>query len=194
MSLARVRRAPERQGPPLLVTDPVLPSVAGIVAQEPVRGSWPSHPRSHAIFSLLETMDDAGEMLLVKLVSGKQTFVDKALWRDFFSVATAKQRWQTDGLSREERSRLRRVETGDPVRGAKRSKTLETRLLAHGKNVHTESGAHAKVLTSWTWCAKELRFRFRPKDPNASKTPFEERIGSWNTEYGKKATLPWQVR
>ena len=193
MSLARVRRALDRQGL-LLVTDPVLPSVAGIVAREPVKGSWWSHPRSHEIFSVLERLEACDHALLVKLISGKQTVMDKTLWRDFFSVATAKATWQTQGLTTEERSLLRRIESGDPVRAGKGAKTLETRLLAHGKNVHTETGAHAKVLTSWSSCAQELGFRFRGKDPLASRRLFEERIDSWKNEYGKKATLPWQAR
>ena len=193
MSVAKVRRELDRHGL-LLVTDPLLPSVAGIVAREPVKGSWWSHPASHAIFAVLERLDDADDTLLVKLVSGKQTFVAKTLWRDFFSVVTAKERWQTEGLSREDRSLLRRVESGDRVRAAKGSKMLETRLLVHGKNVHTESGAHAKVLTSWSVCMQELHFRFRAKDPEASKTPFEERLDAWASEFGKKATLPWQTR
>ena len=87
----------------------MLPSVAGIVAREPVKGSWWSHPASHAIYAVLERLDDAEDTLLVKLLSGKQTFVDKTLWRDFFSVVTAKERWQTESLSREDRSLLRRA-------------------------------------------------------------------------------------
>ena len=191
MSVARVRRELDRHGL-LLVTDPVLPSVAGIVAREPVKGSWWSHPASLAIFAMLERLDDADDTLLVKLISGKQTFVAKTLWRDFFSVVTAKERWQTERLSREDRSLLRRVESGDRVRAAKGSKMLETRLLVHGKNVHTETGAHAKVLTSWTMCMQDLHFRFRAKDPEASRTPFEERLDTWASEFGKKATLPWR--
>ena len=193
MSVAKVRRELDRHEL-LLVTDPVLPSVAGIVAREPVKGSWWSHPASQAIFAVLERLDDAEDTLLVKFISGKQTFVAKTLWRDFFSVVTAKERWQTEGLSREDRSLLRRVESGDHVRAAKGSKLLETRLLVHGKNVHTESGAHAKMLTSWKVCMRDLHFRFRAKDPVASKTPFEERIDAWASEFGKKATLPWQTR
>jgi hypothetical protein len=193
VSVVKVRRELDRHGL-LLVTDPVLPSVAGIVAREPVQGSWWSHPASHAIFAVLEGLDDADDMLLVKLVSGKQTFVAATLWRDFFSVATAKKRWQTQGLSPEDRSLLRRIESGESVRAAKGSNALETRLLAYGANVHTESGAHAKMLTSWKVCMHELHFRLRPKDPEASKTPFEERLDSWTSEFGKKATLPWQKR
>ena len=76
MSVAKVRRELDRHGL-LLVTDPVLPSVAGIVAREPVKGSWWSHPASLAIFAVLDRLDDAEDTLLVKLVSGKQTFVAK---------------------------------------------------------------------------------------------------------------------
>ncbi len=147
-----------------------------------------------SIFAVLEHLDDAEDTLLVKLISGKQTLVDKTLWRDFFSVATAKARWQTAGLSREDRSLLRRVESGNRVRAAKGAKILETSLLVHGKNVHTESGAHAKVLTSWKVCMQELHFRLGNQDPEASKTPFEERIDAWASEFGKKAKLPWQTR
>ena len=190
---ARVRRELERQGL-LLVTDSVLPSVAGIVAREPVKGSWWSHPASHAIFAVLERLDDAPDTLLVKLVSGKQTFVARTLWRDFFSVATAKARWQTAGLSPDDRSLLRRIESGERVRAAKSSKLLESRLLAHGTNVHTETGAHAKVLTSWDLCMKDLRFRLRAKNPDASKRVFEQHIGAWTSELGKKSKLPWQTR
>lgn len=193
VSVAEVRRELDRQGL-LLVTDAVLPSVAGIVAGEPVRGSWWSHPASHAIYAVLERLDHAGDTLLVKLVSNKQTFVAQALWREFFSVATAKAKWQTQGLSGEERALLRRVESGEQVRAKEGARTLEARLLVHGRDVHTESGAHAKVLTSWTFCMQDLRFRFRAKDPEDSKTPFEERIDAWKAEYGKKATLPWPAR
>ena len=193
MTVAKVRRELERQGL-LLVTDPVLPSVAGIVAEEPVKGSWWSHPASHAIFAVLEALDDAGDTLLVKLVSSKQTFVAHTLWREFFSVATAKAAWQTRGLTRGDRALLRRVESGERVRGAKNAKTLETRLLAHSRNVHTDSGAHAKELTSWTVCMEGLGFRLRPKDPDASKQPFEDRIAVWAKDLGKTSKLPWQER
>jgi len=193
VSVADVRRELDRQGL-LLVTDAVLPSVAGIVAGEPVNGSWWSHPASHAIYAVLERLDDAGDTFVVKLVSSKQTFVAEALWREFFSVATAKAKWQTDGLSREERALLRRVESGEHVRAKKGTKTLETRLLAHGRNVHTDSGAHAKVLTSWTLCMQDLGFRLRSKNLEDSKKPFEERLDTWKAEYGRKATLPWPTR
>ena len=190
--ISRVRRELEEQGL-LLVTDPVLPSVASIVAGEPVKGSWWSHPASHAIFAVVEHLDDDASILLVKLVSGKQTFVHHDLWRDFFSIATAKERWQTRGLPVRAQSLLHRLESEGELQPNKGAATeLEKRLLAHGKNIHTESGAHAKVLRSWPVCMKDLHFRLRRKDPGASKKVFEELIDHWKAELGKKAVLPWQ--
>jgi hypothetical protein len=144
----------ERQGL-LLVTDPVLPSVAGIVAREPVRGSWWSHPKSHEIFSLLERLDAGGGVLLVKLVSGKQTFVDKTLWRDFFSVATAKATWQTRGLSPTDRSLLRRVETGDPVRAGSQTR-IDAAVRVLAKENSLSGGVHHGMFRAHSMCCGSM--------------------------------------
>ena len=40
----------------LLVSDRAFPSVAGLVAGEPVRGSWWSHPMAHTIFAVDEML------------------------------------------------------------------------------------------------------------------------------------------
>ena len=82
------------------------------------------------------------------------------------------------------------MESGERVRGARNAKTLETRLLAHGRNVHTESSSHAKELTSWKTCIHDLGFRFRSKDPEASKKPFEDRVAVWAAELGKQSNYP----
>src|SRR3990172_1678201 len=86
----------EKQGI-LLVTDPVLPSVTGIVAGEPVSGSWWSHPRAHEIYAVLTSLEDDLGVLLVKLVSKKETFVHSSLWPQLFAIATSKEDWQTSG-------------------------------------------------------------------------------------------------
>ena len=191
--VARVRQEIAREGL-LLVTDPVLPSVAGIVAREPIKGSWWSHPASHAIFAVLEALADAGDTLLVKLLSGKQTFVAETLWRDFFSIVTAKEDWQMRGLTQADSALLHKLESGEPVRGAKNARALEERLLAYARNVHTDSGKHTKELTSWKTCMKDLKFRLRAKDPHWSKRPFEELTCSWAVELGKHSKLPWEAR
>ncbi len=194
MSLSRVLRELEQQGL-LLVTDPVLPSVTRIVAGEPVKGSWWSHPASHAIFSVIESLEDDKSALLVKFVSGKQTFVHRRLWREFFSIATAMETWQTSGMSARAHSLLRRLESeGELSPGKGEATELETRLLAQGMNIHTESGAHRKVYRSWSACMQSLDFRLRPKGTGESKKVFEECMDRWKAKHGKTAKLPWRAK
>jgi len=179
----------------LLVTDPVLPSVTGIVAGEPVSGSWWSHPRAHEMYAVLTSLEEDHGVLLVKFVSKKETFVHSALWPQLFAIAAAKEDWQTAGLSARARALLEKVETYGAIRldelgrGFDRkalgraARELEERLLVHGDQVHTEKGAHAKLLSSWTACAKKLNVRFEGIDPARARAAFEERT---------TGRLPWQ--
>ncbi len=193
MSLRRVQAELEKYGL-LLVTDSVIPSVAGLVAGEPIKGSWWSHPKSLAIFAVIEKLDDHEDVLLTTLVLNKQTFVHTRFWRDLLSVAMTKDRWQMDGLSKDDRALLERVESEGEIRASRTKTELPSRLLVHAKNIHTETGAHAKVLQSWRASAKEKHFRFRPKNPAAAKKALESIVGQWQENFGKKVTLPWQGR
>ena len=193
MSLRRVRTELEKHGL-LLVTDSLLPSVGGIVAGEPIKGSWWSHPKAQAIYAVVEKLDDDEDVLLTTLVLNKQTFVHARFWRDLLSVAMARDRWQMDGLSKDDRTLLQRVESQGQIRASRTKTELPSRLLVHAKNIHTETGAHAKVLQSWRTSAKEMHFRFRPKDPAAAKKTLESIVGQWQENFGEKATLPWQGR
>jgi hypothetical protein len=179
----------------LLVTDPVLPSVAGLVAGEPVRGSWWAHSNSHEIFRVLESLDE-DEALSVKLIAGKHTLVHRALWPELFAIATSQEDWQTKGLDPKARSLWKKVDAATTVflgriaadEGvdrkalAARARELETRLLVYGRQVHTATGAHQKVLASWTQLAKELGVRLGATDPKSARAAFEERT---------TGRLPW---
>jgi hypothetical protein len=57
-----------------------VPSVAGTIAGEPIRGSWWAHPRGQEIFRALTEIDDSPDVLCFKLVGGKVTFVHRRLW------------------------------------------------------------------------------------------------------------------
>ena len=78
----------------LLETDAKLPSVAGLVAREPLRGSWWAHARSHEIFAVLQQVGDHREVMITRLVSEKVTFVSRSLWPELISIATAREDWQ----------------------------------------------------------------------------------------------------
>ena len=55
----------------LLLTDRKLPSVAGLVAGSPVRGSWWGHPRGREIYRVACSLAAHPDVLGVPLVSGK---------------------------------------------------------------------------------------------------------------------------
>ncbi len=171
------------------------------MAGEPVEGSWWSHRASHDIFAVLEHLEHHEKTLLVKLVSGKQTLVDGRLWQEFFSIACARDSWQTSGLRGRSRSLLKQVESkgklradrlrGDKAALKKAAAELESRLLLHAKNVHTESGAHARMLFSWKESMRTLGFDLRPTDAVAARTVLEDIVTAWKAKLSKPAKLPW---
>lgn len=142
----------------LLLSDATLPSVVSLVAGERVRGSqgsWWSHPRGREIYALLERLTAHEDVLATKLVSRKVTFVHRRLWPALLAIARAREPWQMHGLSREARTLLARVDdAGELEARGPAVKELESRLLVHSQQVHTERGAHALVLTSWARWAK----------------------------------------
>lgn len=173
----------------LLVTDAVLPSVTRMVAGEPVKGSWWSHPKGRRIYSVLTELADDTSLLLVKLVEGKQTFVHRALWPELLAVATARESWQMKGLSREVKALLQKVDSDGSIeldrKTSRAARDLEDRLLAHGSQVHTETGAHAKVLTSWSRWASTARVQPGRMDPSTARAALEKKT---------EGELPWQRR
>jgi hypothetical protein len=57
-----------------------VPSLAEVIAGEPVRGSWWSHPKSHEIFAVTRAVRDSNDVLVCRLIDGKITFVHRRLW------------------------------------------------------------------------------------------------------------------
>jgi hypothetical protein len=190
----QVLREIEKRGL-LLVTDPVLLSVTGIVAGEPVSGSWWSHPRAHEMYAVLTSLEEEIGVLLVKLISKKETFVHRSLWPQLFAVATSREDWQSAGLSARAKALLEKVETYGSIRLdelgrgfdrkalSRAARELEEKLLLHGDQVHTEKGAHAKLLSSWTELAKKLNVSFEGIDAPSARAAFEART---------TGRLPWQ--
>lgn len=73
-----------------------VPSLAEVIAGEPVRGSWWSHPKSHEIFALTRSIRDSDDVLVCRLIKGKVTFVHRRLWPALVRVAG---RFPSDHLS-----------------------------------------------------------------------------------------------
>ena len=189
----QVLREIERRGI-LLVTDPVLPSVTSIVAGGPVSGSWWSHRRAQEIYAVLTSLEEERGVLRAKLISKKETFVHRSLWPQLFAVATSREDWQTTGLSARARALLEKVERYGAIRLdelgrgfdrealSRAARELEERILVHGDQVHTEKGAHAKLLSSWKERARTLEVRFDGIDVSSARADFEART---------EGKLPW---
>jgi hypothetical protein len=145
----RVRTALRDRGM-LMLSDARLPSVAGLVAGAPVRGSWWSHPAGRAIFAAASHLHEHPDVLACALLGGKVTFVHRRLWPAVVTLAQSGERWQTQGLPPAARALLARVKQRGDVEGAgPAARELERRLLVHGGEVHTPSGRHVKRLRTW---------------------------------------------
>jgi hypothetical protein len=57
-----------------------LPRLAELIANEPIRGSWWAHPRSHHIFRIFQRISESPDILVCRIVNGKLTFVHRRLW------------------------------------------------------------------------------------------------------------------
>lgn len=191
----------------LLETDAKIPSVSGLVAGEPVRGSWWTHARSHEIFAVLQEVVDHKDVLVTKLVSIKVTFVHRHLWPEIVSIGLAREPWQTAKLSLgaqmlldqidqsgslqtnelEWPGKFKAIKPGDAVR------ELEKRLLIHSEEFHTESGAHAKLVESWEHWTRRVGFKRKQVSVERAKRKLSETIAALNDRFGASATLPWPI-
>lgn len=143
-----------------------LPSLVEAVVGEPVEGSWWGHAKGKLIYRLSQALLESPEIVAVKLVGGKVTFVHRSLWPVLYRVAmdSTRRRRALAGLSEESRALLSAVERRKEVRGdepeatAKARQALEERLLVLGASEHTPLGKHLAVLRSWKhWSTPALR-------------------------------------
>lgn len=176
----------------LLLTDPSLPSVSRVVADAPVRGSWWSHKNAQEIFTVSEMLEDHADVLIVKLISEKVTFVHRELWEHVYSIGVAREDWQLKNLTPAATQLLKALDAEGSLRkSGDAARELERRLLLHANQVHTESGAHAKVIETWDTWAKRAGFRARAKSPAAARRFLEKRLAEVNKNFGGKGRLPW---
>jgi hypothetical protein len=165
-SPTQVLRHLEKRGL-LLVQDKTLPSVVGVVTGESLRGSWWAHPMGKQIFSVLNALVEHPDVLITKLVAGKDTLVHRRLWPALVSIVSPAQAWQLRALSAPARRLLERVsrERAVDVSGAP-AKELASRLLVCTSLQHTASGKHVLRLESWD--AWALRIACRSRLPAAA--------------------------
>jgi hypothetical protein len=179
-----------------------LPSLTHLITEETIRGSWWSHKLAHTIFNVAEMLEDHPDVMIMKLVSGKVTFVHRKLWKHIYSVGVAREDWQLNNLSTDARRLLAALDEAGLIQTYKlreefgprpgdRARELESRILIHGQQVHTESGRHSKLIETWPAWAKRAGFRARTSDPAAARRFLEERLATLNKNHNGNAELPW---
>lgn len=189
----------------LLLTDNVLPSVVSLVVGEAVRGSWWAHPRVHNIYDVAQPLGERADVILAKLVSGKNTYVHRILWPALIAVGSAREPWQLKGLSRMAHRLLAAVDEQSELRidsipwsgGARKdspgeaTRLLERKLLVHTEEVHTETGAHAKRLECWERWGKRVDLETNRMPAEQAKRELEAVLAELNERFEGNGKLPW---
>jgi hypothetical protein len=175
----------------LLHHDPVLLSLTTLVANGSVTGSWWAHPQAQRMYTLINTLTEHSDLLVVKLVRGKATFLHRRLWPALLAVACARETWQVATLSDTARALYEAVEYQGTLRATGAvPKELERRLLVQSSQVHTELGRHELQLTQWALWAEQVR----------CEPPVPTHIGQLQLETAVQAIggtpklLPWQAK
>ena len=145
------------------------------------------------IFQVDERLDDHPDVLIAKLLAGKVTFVHRQCWPALLVVATSGEPWQMRNLTDTAQQALKSVKSAGSVRSDELSvgtldrkqlsesvRTLERRLLIHSRQVHTESGAHAKVLESWESWAESVKLKPGEISVSKAKKTLEQRVQEMN--------------
>jgi hypothetical protein len=191
-----VRETLERHGL-LLMQDASVPSMMSIIAGEPLKGSWWSHPKSQLMFDALQVI--SAESLVVKLLAGKRTFVHPRLWPEVCAVAEGNEPWQLDKLKPDARALFERVQAAGSARSdhvelpksARKIGTvvddLEKRLLIHTRDEHTDRGHHIRMLETWPCFRRGANVSHLPAVSEARALLEAAAAG-----YGAaKSALPW---
>jgi hypothetical protein len=178
----------------LLDTDPKFPNVTALIAGDEVRGSWWTHPKAREMYRLGNQLRDHPDVLSIKLVSGKITFVHRPLWMAVFAIGTAREPWQLRGVSKNARALLRQVDKeGKLLSSGDALRELEARLLVHAQSVHTERGFHRKQVLTWTAWAEAVQLGAVTLTPLEGKAQLESVVARLNGQFGASGTLPWQA-
>lgn len=173
----------------LLIQDKRLANVVTLLTGEAVSGSWWSHPKGRLIFAVVSDLSEHPDVLFTKLLNGKVTMVHRRLWPAFLSVALANEPWQTRKLSSRGQQLLASLNNSKgPIKSSGPAvKELEVRLLAHARQVHTESGRHELLIEPWTVWSRRARVK-RLRSVSLGKEKLEQAAQAIGAPH---STLPW---
>ena len=189
----------------LLLQDPRLPSVATVVAGEPVTGPWSRHAKGRQILEVAQRLEQHPEVLATRLLSASITFVHRTMWAAFLSQARSGDPWQMQKLSLAARTLLRKVQHagkldrsevakgGVATRSAAEAvRELEARLLVHGRQVDATRDIWAKTMETWEHWAARVKHDSPAVAKGVGRAHLLEAIRAMCRESGGSCTLPWE--
>lgn len=184
----------------LLLQDKSFPSIVAKIVGEEITGSWWGHPLANPIYNGLQWLEHNHSILVIKLISGKVTYIHESLFSDIYSIVQEPRDWQLKGLKDDELkllkyvSKKKKITSDDPklveiVKDPKKSfMTLEKKLLVYSAEEHTDSGKHIKEYMTW----KDSKIgKSKPGDYEVSKERIEKVVAGLNQMSESKNKLPW---
>ena len=142
---------------------------------------------------------------MIKLVSGKETYLHRQWWPHLVAIGISREPWQLDGLPGSASAILAEVDRLESVRmdlfSSSRARkeiredarSLARRLLVYADDVHTESGAHVRRLECWpSWARRhQLALESLPSSDEARRE-FERIVDTTNGECSSEGFLTWR--
>lgn len=165
-----------------------LPSLVGLVTDDTLTTSWWSHPQARAIYDALQALERDPDIVVAKVLDGKDTFVHRQLWDSLVAVGTARDDWQLADLPDGALVLLERVDTTGSVQASgPAGRLLAVRLLVQASQVHTTKGRHERWLRSWDSWRREkgLPLKISRHDGARRLEDAARALGA------QRASLPW---
>jgi hypothetical protein len=176
----------------LLLTDAALPSITSIIAGKPVKGSWWGHPQGNLMYNLSNEMMDEPDVLVLKLINKKVTYLQQRHWDALFAIGCAKEKWQLDKLAAAAKTLLKKVEAKGGVQAVgKFAAILEARLLIYSESIHTDSGKHVRLLSSWKNLMRSKTYTPKKLGYPSAISHFEAIQQTLSSKYNSKVRMPW---
>lgn len=182
----------------MLVSDPVIPSVVSLLLGRRPQGSWSEDARATALRGWLAELGAHPDLAVIKLLSGRDTWIHRAAWPHLLAVGRSREPWQLAGLAEAELDALHALDQAPLAElhpGAEVSagsiRRLEKRLLGWGREVEDSAGRPLRSLVTWERFASEKGFAGALPAPAAGRTELQRVLGRLNRRWRSRLRLPW---
>lgn len=201
--LQKVKRHLDKHGL-LMLTDPALPSLVSTIAGAPVSGTWWSHPQGNLMHNLSNDLANDPDILTVKFINKKITYLDRRHWDAFFTIAISQVDWKMKKLPPACLSLFKNVEAVKELRAddpslkktaaeiGKLSTKLEERILVYSESIHTVTGKHIRVLKTWKAFMKSRKIKIKQMTYEDAVAHFEKLGYEFLDKYEVVIKWPWK--